>query len=180
MTKKYLSRDDYFRALSLTQLVSIDLLIVCHEKLLVGKRSNNPAQGSLFVPGGKVYKNEYLTEGLERISKQEIGFSLNTNQVQLKASMTISTRIIFGTIPVALTMLLLPVRLNCLWSSNKKLESSKMPCWRNTSISNGYRSILFWITPKFTITLKDTLKMRQLTFFSSLLETTYNQSKREI
>ncbi|MDP7280734.1 MAG: NUDIX domain-containing protein, partial [Candidatus Poribacteria bacterium] len=84
MTKKYLSRDDYFRALSLTQLVSIDLLIVYHEKLLVGKRSNNPAQGSLFVPGGKVYKNEYLTEGLERISKQEIGFSLNTNQVQLK------------------------------------------------------------------------------------------------
>ena len=84
MTKKYLIRDDYFRALSLTQLVSIDLLIVCHEKLLVGKRSNNPAQGSLFVPGGKVYKNEYLTEGLERISKQEIGFSLNTNQVQLK------------------------------------------------------------------------------------------------
>ena len=64
MIKKYLSRDDYFRALSLTQLVSIDLLIVCHDKLLVGERSNNPAQGSLFVPGGKVYKNEYLTEGL--------------------------------------------------------------------------------------------------------------------
>ena len=82
--KKYLSRDDYFQALSLTQLISIDLLLVCHEKLLVGERSNNPAKGSLFVPGGKVYKNEYLTEGLERISEQEIGFPLNANQVQLK------------------------------------------------------------------------------------------------
>ena len=84
MKKKRLSREDYFQALSLTQLVSIDLLIFFQNKLLVGERSNNPAQGSLFVPGGKVYKNEYLSEGLERISTQEIGFPLHTSQLRLK------------------------------------------------------------------------------------------------
>ena len=84
MKKKRLSQEDYFQALSLTQLVSIDLLIFFQNRLLVGKRSNNPARGSLFVPGGKVYKNEYLSEGLERISKQEIGFPLHTSQLRLK------------------------------------------------------------------------------------------------
>ena len=84
MKKKYLSREDYFQALSLTQLVSIDLLIFHQNKILVGERSNNPAQGCLFVPGGKVYKNEYLVEGLKRVSMQEIGFPLNTDQVKLK------------------------------------------------------------------------------------------------
>ena len=84
MKKKRLSQEDYFQALSLTQLVSIDLLIFFQNRLLVGERSNNPARGNLFVPGGKVYKNEYLSEGLERISKQEIGFPLHTSQLRLK------------------------------------------------------------------------------------------------
>ena len=81
--KLILNRDEYFQAVSLTQLVSIDILVIYEGKLLVGERINEPAKGSFFVPGGKVYKNEYLKEALERISEHEIGLRLTSNQVTL-------------------------------------------------------------------------------------------------
>ena len=83
MKKLILNQDEYFQAVSLTQLVSIDILVIHEGKLLVGERINEPAKGSFFVPGGKVYKNEYLKEALERISEHEIGVRLTSNQVTL-------------------------------------------------------------------------------------------------
>ncbi|HHZ92505.1 TPA: NUDIX domain-containing protein [Candidatus Poribacteria bacterium] len=83
MQKLVLDQDEYFQAVSLTQLVSIDILVIYDGKLLVGERTNNPAKGSFFVPGGKVYKNEYLKEALERISKDEIGLRLTSDQITL-------------------------------------------------------------------------------------------------
>ena len=83
MKKLILNQDEYFQAVSLTQLVSIDILVIYEGKLLVGERINEPAKGSFFVPGGKVYKNEYLKEALERISEHEIGVRLTSNQVTL-------------------------------------------------------------------------------------------------
>ena len=81
--KLILNQDEYFQAVSLTQLVSIDILVIHEGRLLVGERINEPAKGSFFVPGGKVYKNEYLKEALERISEHEIGVRLTSNQVTL-------------------------------------------------------------------------------------------------
>ena len=83
MQKLVLDQDEYFQAVSLTQLVSIDILVIYDAKLLVGERINNPAKGSFFVPGGKVYKNEYLKEALGRISEHEIGIRLTSNQITL-------------------------------------------------------------------------------------------------
>ena len=83
MEKLVLNRNEYFQVVSLTQLVSIDILVIYDAKLLVGERINDPAKGSFFVPGGKAYKNEYLKEALGRISEHEIGIRLTSNQVTL-------------------------------------------------------------------------------------------------
>ena len=32
--------------------------------VLMGSRINNPAKGKLFVPGGRVYKNEKIVDAL--------------------------------------------------------------------------------------------------------------------
>ena len=57
---------------------AIDLLIYFKEgKLLMGKRINNPAKDYLFVPGGRVLKNETREKAFERISKKEVGTVLN-------------------------------------------------------------------------------------------------------
>tara|TARA_B100000886_G_scaffold325723_1_gene271533 strand:- start:725 stop:1207 length:483 start_codon:yes stop_codon:yes gene_type:complete len=59
-------------------IYAIDLIIYFKEgKLLMGKRINNPAKDYLFVPGGRILKNETREKAFERISKNEVGSVLN-------------------------------------------------------------------------------------------------------
>jgi colanic acid biosynthesis protein WcaH len=69
-----LSRDDFLAVVTLTPLVSIDLVVVDEEGyILVGKRTNEPAYGTWFVPGGRVNKDETLDAAFERIATDELG-----------------------------------------------------------------------------------------------------------
>lgn len=55
-------------------LVSIDLLLEDESgRFLVGRRINKPAQGYLFVPGGRILKGESLDSALQRIVRKELG-----------------------------------------------------------------------------------------------------------
>ena len=56
-----------------TPLVSIDLCLICDDKLLLGKRNNHPLKGQWFTPGGRIYKNETWQHALLRIVKAELG-----------------------------------------------------------------------------------------------------------
>ena len=78
-----LSPSKYIQAIELTQLVSIDLLIFdISGNLLVGKRINEPAKGTYFVPGSRIYKNERLYDGIKRVSMTELGVILTRNDVE--------------------------------------------------------------------------------------------------
>lgn len=54
-------------------LVSIDLVVVCDRHVLVGRRVNEPARGSWFVPGGRVHKGETREPAFRRIAEAELG-----------------------------------------------------------------------------------------------------------
>lgn len=55
-------------------LFAIDLVVLnSQNKILVGKRTNSPAKGYWFVPGGRVFKNESLEQAFNRISLAELG-----------------------------------------------------------------------------------------------------------
>jgi colanic acid biosynthesis protein WcaH len=55
-------------------LVSIDLILRSPDgKILVGRRENEPAKGTYFVPGGIVRKDETLDHAFERILWSETG-----------------------------------------------------------------------------------------------------------
>ena len=70
--------DKFLKIVDLAPLVSIDLIIRNDTgQILLGYRSNNPAKGCWFVPGGIVKKNESLARAFGRISKKEIGINLN-------------------------------------------------------------------------------------------------------
>ncbi|MBY4895516.1 GDP-mannose mannosyl hydrolase [Cupriavidus sp. AU9028] len=57
-----------------TPLVSIDLLIRdAGGRYLLGQRVNPPAQGSWFVPGGRIRKNETLEAAIARLQREELG-----------------------------------------------------------------------------------------------------------
>jgi colanic acid biosynthesis protein WcaH len=77
--------DDAFRTvIDSTPLVSIDLVVSndCGE-ILLGERLNRPAQGTWFVPGGRVRKNERLDAAFERLTTDELGRPSNREQARL-------------------------------------------------------------------------------------------------
>jgi len=65
-------------------LVSIDLVVRDPAgRLLVGLRSNEPAKGTWFVPGGRIRKGETRAQALARISQYELGVTLGCGDVHL-------------------------------------------------------------------------------------------------
>lgn len=67
-----------------TPLVSIDLLVRDGERrLLMGLRTNEPARGAWFVPGGRILKDETLEEALARIARSELGLTVARSATRL-------------------------------------------------------------------------------------------------
>ena len=65
-------------------LFAIDLVVVNHSnEILVGERLNTPVKGRWFVPDGRVYKNESLEEAFKHISKAELEFQIERDQICL-------------------------------------------------------------------------------------------------
>lgn len=68
--------DTFKTVVESTPLISIDLVIRDAEgKVLLGKRTNRPAKGSWFVPGGRVLKDESFESAFNRLLKNELGLS---------------------------------------------------------------------------------------------------------
>ena len=71
---EWLETNDFEHIVRLTPLVSIDLIVRSADgRVLVGRRKNAPAKDVYFVPGGRITKNETLTEAFKRLTKVELG-----------------------------------------------------------------------------------------------------------
>ena len=74
MRPRFLNKDEFALVVRNTPLVSIDVIIRNPDQcVLVGLRTNEPAKGKWFVPGGVVRKYERLADAFARIVKAEIG-----------------------------------------------------------------------------------------------------------
>ncbi|WMD23875.1 GDP-mannose mannosyl hydrolase [Achromobacter seleniivolatilans] len=72
-----LAQADFRQAVEMLPLVSIDLLLRdASGRYLTGLRTNPPAQGAWFVPGGRIRKNETLRNALQRIARDELGLPI--------------------------------------------------------------------------------------------------------
>ena len=73
----FLSQEDFATVVRSTPLISIDLIVEnARGEFLLGKRTNRPAQGFWFVPGGRVQKDEPLAQAFERLTLGELGVRL--------------------------------------------------------------------------------------------------------
>jgi colanic acid biosynthesis protein WcaH len=80
----YLERDDLLKLVRLAPLVSIDLVVRDPEgRVLLGRRRNQPARDYWFVPGGRVLKNESLDAAFARLTRTELGTSLQRRDASL-------------------------------------------------------------------------------------------------
>jgi colanic acid biosynthesis protein WcaH len=68
------SRSAFLGVVERTPLVSIDLVVRDGDgRILVGRRVNEPARGTWFVPGGRIWKGETLEVAFARIAAAELG-----------------------------------------------------------------------------------------------------------
>jgi colanic acid biosynthesis protein WcaH len=78
-----LSDTDFRTVVRLTPLVSLDLIIRDPKgRTLLGLRTNEPAKGFYFVPGGRVLKNEPLRDAFSRILKSETSYAETMDQAR--------------------------------------------------------------------------------------------------
>lgn len=71
-----LSENDFKKIIQLTPLIAIDFIINYKDKYLVGKRINQPAKDFLFVPGGRILKDEKINDAIIRLTNQELGIKI--------------------------------------------------------------------------------------------------------
>jgi len=73
----FLSESTFQTIIGATPLVSIDLIVKnAKGEVLLGYRTNRPAQGYWFVPGGRVQKNEKLDKAFLRLTEAELGIAI--------------------------------------------------------------------------------------------------------
>jgi colanic acid biosynthesis protein WcaH len=71
---EWLKPEDFDNVVRLTPLVAIDLIIRAADgRVLVGRRVNEPARSTFFVPGSRISKNERLAAAFKRICREELG-----------------------------------------------------------------------------------------------------------
>lgn len=81
---EWLSPDDFARVIRLTPLVAIDLIVEnAEQRILVGRRLNQPAKDFFFVPGSRISKNETRAMAFQRITLEELGVRVPLEQARL-------------------------------------------------------------------------------------------------
>lgn len=79
-----LKKQQFNKLIEYGTLISIDLIIENEDnKILLGLRTNKPANNYWFVPGGRILKGESKEKAFKRIAKKELNYSLSINDASL-------------------------------------------------------------------------------------------------
>jgi colanic acid biosynthesis protein WcaH len=80
---KLLSHADLSTVVRLAPLIAIDFILRNPQgEVLLGRRNNEPAKGTFFVPGGIILKNEPLREAFTRLLQRETGLPARLDQAR--------------------------------------------------------------------------------------------------
>ncbi|MBN1265278.1 MAG: GDP-mannose mannosyl hydrolase [Anaerolineales bacterium] len=78
-----LPQDTFIEVVRRAPLVSVDLIVRdIADRVLLGWRTNEPARGTWFVPGGVIYKGETIHEALHRVFQVELGREIDREQIR--------------------------------------------------------------------------------------------------
>lgn len=72
MDTHWIPDDEWRTIVANVPIVSVDLVIRCDGGVLLGRRTNEPAKGNWFVPGGRVLKGEERLEAVHRVAEEEL------------------------------------------------------------------------------------------------------------
>lgn len=81
MTRKgYIPTKEWEVIVKNVPIVSVDLVVTDGDAVILGKRTNEPAKGEWFVPGGRVRKNESLDDAAYRLAAEELGIEVTVDR----------------------------------------------------------------------------------------------------
>lgn len=72
---EHLPTKTYQKIHELMPILCVDLVLVRDKKVLLCKRTNKPAQGKFWLPGGRIHKGETFSEAVKRKLAQETGLT---------------------------------------------------------------------------------------------------------
>ncbi|MFC6757179.1 MULTISPECIES: NUDIX domain-containing protein [Haloarcula] len=72
----YISNGDWETVVRSVPIVSVDLVVLTDDGVVLTKRTNEPASGEWFVPGGRVRKGERLEAAVHRVAETELGIDV--------------------------------------------------------------------------------------------------------
>lgn len=79
-----LEQGEFLKVVQAAPLVSID--VIARDRLnrvLLGKRINEPAKGTFFTPGGRIRKNQTILEAILALGESELGLRLSPASAKL-------------------------------------------------------------------------------------------------
>ncbi len=79
--KKKIPVSLYKRIHEVIPIPCVDIVLKNDHSFLLAKRINKPAQGSWWLPGGRIIKGEKLIEAANRKAQEELGISVRVEKI---------------------------------------------------------------------------------------------------
>jgi colanic acid biosynthesis protein WcaH len=73
---EWIPDDEWVTIVRNVPIVSVDLVVLTDDGVVLAKRTNEPAKGEWFVPGGRVRKGERLENAAHRVAEEELGIEV--------------------------------------------------------------------------------------------------------
>lgn len=77
---EWIAESDWRQVISTVPVPSVDLLVTVDDGVVLGRRTNEPAQGKWFVPGGRIHKGERIENAVQRIAQEELNVSVEISE----------------------------------------------------------------------------------------------------
>lgn len=80
MNSKRISDEEWGLVVQNVPIASVDLVVQTTDGIVLAKRTNEPAKGEWFVPGGRIHKGEPIEEAVHRIADEELALDVTIEQ----------------------------------------------------------------------------------------------------
>lgn len=80
MVTDWIPDDEWEVIVDSVPIVSVDLIVTHDGGVVLGRRTNEPAKGTWFVPGGRLQKGERFEAAVHRLAEQELGIDVSIDR----------------------------------------------------------------------------------------------------
>jgi len=76
----WIPEDDWATIVQSVPIPSIDIVPVVDDGIVLAQRTNEPAKGEWFVPGGRIRKGEKIDDAVHRVAAEELGVDVTIRE----------------------------------------------------------------------------------------------------